>query len=67
MKPVLRLVAIAALAASAVGCTTTQKAVGGATVGGVAGFAVAGPIGGAVGDGARATTAPLVSANASPE
>lgn len=67
MKLVLRLVAIAALAAAGLGCTTTQRAVGGATVGGVAGFAVAGPIGGVVGAGAGAVTAPLVYTGSNPE
>jgi hypothetical protein len=67
MKQVLRFMAVAALTAAGMGCTTTQKAVSGATVGGVAGFAVAGPIGGAVGAGAGAITAPLVASNSNPE
>lgn len=67
MKPVLRFVVVAALTAAVLGCTTTQRAVSGAAVGGVAGLAVAGPIGGAVGAGAGAVAAPLVASNSNPE
>ena len=55
----IRIAAIA-LALADCGCNHTQKTVGGAAVGGVAGALVAGPVGAAVGAGAGAVTAPIV-------
>jgi osmotically inducible lipoprotein OsmB len=55
----MALLAIA-LAASASGCTTTEKRVGGAAVGGVFGAALAGPVGAGVGAAAGAVTGPRV-------
>jgi hypothetical protein len=54
VKRVLAYLALAALAASAMGCTMTQKVASGAGVGAVTGFAFGGPLGaglGAVADG----------------
>ena len=45
MKRVLAYLALAALAASAMGCTMTQKVASGAGVGAVTGFAFGGPLG----------------------
>jgi hypothetical protein len=47
VKRVAALLAAAALASGAMGCTMTQKVASGAGVGAVTGFAVGGPIGGA--------------------
>jgi osmotically inducible lipoprotein OsmB len=63
MRVANAFVAIAALAAVAMGCTTTQKAVGGGAVGGVAGLAVAGPIGAVAGATAGAVTAPMINSD----
>ena len=49
MKRVYALMSLAVLTASGLGCTMTQKVASGAAVGGVTGFAVAGPIGAGVG------------------
>ena len=54
------IVVVAALAVMAAGCTTGQKRVSGAAVGGVFGAAIAGPIGAAAGAAAGAATAPSV-------
>jgi len=54
------IVVVTALAVSAAGCTTGQKRVGGAAVGGVFGAVIAGPIGAAAGAAAGAATAPSV-------
>ncbi|MCB1441565.1 MAG: hypothetical protein KDJ72_00960 [Methyloceanibacter sp.] len=54
------IVVVAALAVAAAGCTTGQKRVSGAAVGGVFGAAIAGPIGAAAGAAAGAATAPSV-------
>jgi osmotically inducible lipoprotein OsmB len=60
MRVTNALVAIAALTAVVMGCTTTQKAVSGGALGGVAGLAVAGPIGAVAGATAGAVTAPMI-------
>ncbi len=49
VKRVCAFLGLVALAASAMGCTTTQKAASGAGVGAVTGFALGGPIGAGVG------------------
>ena len=49
-----------ALAVSGGACTTTEKRVSGAAVGGVFGAAIAGPVGAAAGAAAGAATAPSV-------
>jgi hypothetical protein len=41
------------------GCTTSQKVLSGATVGGVTGFALAGPIGAGIGAAGGAVVVPL--------
>lgn len=56
----LTTIAAMAIAVLAGACTTTEKRVGGAAVGGVFGAAVAGPIGAAAGAAAGAVTAPSV-------
>jgi hypothetical protein len=56
---VLRFVAFAAFAAGAMGCTTSQKVLSGAAVGGVTGFALAGPIGAGLGAAGGAVAVPL--------
>jgi osmotically inducible lipoprotein OsmB len=53
-------IAAMTLAALAGACTTTEKRVSGAAVGGVFGAAVAGPIGAAAGAAAGAATAPSI-------
>lgn len=60
MKRVIALAAGVILAAAISGCTTTQEAVSGAAAGGVAGLAVAGPIGAAVGAGGGAIVTPMM-------
>ncbi len=60
MKLAIVVVVVARPAAGAMGCTTTQKAISGGAVGGVAGLVVAGPIGAAAGATAGAVTAPMV-------
>ena len=45
MKRVFAYLALAALAAGAMGCTMTQKVASGAGVGAVTGFAFGGPLG----------------------
>jgi len=59
VKRVIAYLALAALAAGAAGCTTTQKVLSGATVGGVTGFAMAGPIGAGIGAAGGAVAVPL--------
>lgn len=56
----IRAVLAVGLAVLASACTTTEKRVSGAAVGGVFGAAVAGPIGAAAGAAAGAATAPSV-------
>ena len=51
------------LAAALLGCTTTQKVLTGAAVGGGAGFLLGGPIGAAVGAGAGAMAVPVATSN----
>jgi hypothetical protein len=53
------LVAVVALTAGTMGCTTSQKVLSGATVGGVTGFALAGPIGAGIGAAGGAVVVPL--------
>jgi len=59
MRGITALLTIA-LALSSGACTTTQKRVSGAAVGGVFGAAIAGPVGAAAGAAAGAATAPSV-------
>jgi len=63
VKLALRFVGIVALAGGAMGCTTTQKVLSGATVGGVTGFALAGPIGAGIGAAGGAVAVPLAMSN----
>lgn len=60
MKILVSLAFALALTAGVVGCTTSQKAVSGGAVGGVAGLAIAGPIGAVAGATAGAVTAPMM-------
>jgi hypothetical protein len=60
MTKALVFVAITAFAVAAAACTWTQKAVSGGAVGGVAGFAIAGPIGAGVGVATGAIATPIV-------
>jgi len=57
----MRALFVVALAAAVAGCTWTQKAVSGGAVGGVAGFAIAGPVGAGVGATTGAIMTPLAS------
>jgi len=59
VRLVLRLTAIAALAAGAMGCTMTQKVASGAGVGAVTGFAFGGPIGAGIGAVAGGVAVPV--------
>jgi hypothetical protein len=56
----MKLLAIVALALSLAGCTTMQEAVTGGAAGGVAGFALAGPIGAGVGGAGGAIMTPMM-------
>jgi len=61
MKLVVGALAVVALSAFLAGCTTTQKVMTGGAMGGVTGFALAGPIGGAAGVAVGAVAAPMMS------
>ena len=63
MKRVLALLGLVALAASAMGCTMTQKIASGAGVGAVTGFAVGGPVGAGVGSVGGAIAVPVAMAD----
>ena len=66
MKLVIAFLVLAAVAAGALGCTTTQRVMSGAAMGGVGGFALAGPVGAAVGGvagGAAGAAVPLITAD----
>jgi hypothetical protein len=63
VKSVITFLAIGILAAGAMGCTTTQKVLSGASVGGVTGFALAGPIGAGIGAAGGAVAVPLAMQN----
>jgi osmotically inducible lipoprotein OsmB len=54
------LALIVAVAISLSGCTTMQEAVSGGAAGGVAGFALAGPIGAGVGGAGGAIMTPMM-------
>ncbi len=54
---------LAVLAAGLVGCTTTQKVMSGAAVGGGAGFLLGGPIGAAAGAAVGAVAVPVATSN----
>jgi osmotically inducible lipoprotein OsmB len=56
----MKLLAIVALALALAGCTTMQEAVTGGAAGGVAGFALAGPIGAGVGGAGGAIMTPMM-------
>ena len=51
--------AMLALAAGVMGCTTSQKVISGAAVGGATGFALGGPIGAGIGVAGGAVALPL--------
>jgi hypothetical protein len=55
--------AAVALAAGAIGCTTTQKVASGAGVGAITGFAVEGPIGADIGAVAGGVAVPVAMAD----
>ena len=55
----MKVVAALALALALTGCTTMQEAVTGGAAGGVAGFALAGPIGAGVGGAGGAIMTPM--------
>jgi osmotically inducible lipoprotein OsmB len=57
------LLVLAVLAAGLVGCTTTQKVMSGAAVGGGAGFLLGGPIGAAAGAAVGAVAVPVATSN----
>jgi hypothetical protein len=59
---ILALAAIGALLVGVSGCTTTQKVVSGAAVGGGTGLLLAGPIGGVAGAAIGGVAAPVGSA-----
>ena len=61
MKLVVGALAVVALSAFLAGCTTTQKVMTGGAMGGVTGFALPGPIGGAAGVAVGAVAAPMMS------
>ncbi len=61
MKLLVAALAVVALSAGIAGCTTTQKVMTGGAMGGVTGFALAGPIGGAAGLAVGAVAAPMMS------
>jgi osmotically inducible lipoprotein OsmB len=56
----MRIVTIVALVVAIAGCTTMQEAVTGGAAGGVAGFALAGPIGAGVGGAGGAIMTPMM-------
>jgi hypothetical protein len=56
----MKVVAALALALALDGCTTMQEAVTGGAAGGVAGFALAGPIGAGVGGAGGAIMTPMM-------
>jgi osmotically inducible lipoprotein OsmB len=56
----MKLAALVALVLTLAGCTTTQEAVTGGAAGGVAGFALAGPIGAGVGGAGGAIMTPMM-------
>jgi osmotically inducible lipoprotein OsmB len=62
VKRVPAFLALAAVAAAIMGCTTTQKVVIGAAVGGGTGLLLGGPIGAAAGAAIGAVAAPVGSA-----
>lgn len=59
VKCVFAYLAVAVLAAGAMGCTMTQKVASGAGVGAVTGFAVGGPIGAGIGAVAGGVAVPV--------
>lgn len=59
VKRVIAYLALAAIAASAMGCTMTQKVASGAGVGAVTGFALGGPLGAGVGAVAGGVAVPV--------
>jgi osmotically inducible lipoprotein OsmB len=56
----IRIAAIAIFSLALAGCTTGEKRVSGAAIGGVFGAAIAGPIGAGAGAAAGAATAPSI-------
>jgi hypothetical protein len=56
----MKIVAIVASVVALAGCTTMQEAVTGGAAGGVAGFALAGPIGAGVGGAGGAIMTPMM-------
>jgi osmotically inducible lipoprotein OsmB len=56
----IAIIAVIALALGSFGCTTTQKRISGAAVGGASGAAIGGPIGAGVGAVAGAVVTPRV-------
>ena len=56
----IAVIAIVMLAGLSAACTTTEKRIGGAAVGGVSGAALAGPVGAGVGAVAGAVAAPSI-------
>ena len=56
----MEVVAIVALVIALAGCTTMHEAVSGGAAGGVAGFALAGPIGAGVGGAGGAIMTPMM-------
>ena len=63
VKRVFAYLALAALAASAMGCTMTQKVASCAGVGAVTGFAFGGPLGAGLGAVAGGVAVPVVMAD----
>jgi len=59
VKRICAFLGLVALAASAMGCTMTQKVASGAGVGAVTGFAVGGPIGAGIGAVAGGVAVPV--------
>ncbi len=62
MNRLVALTAVGALMAGVSGCTTTQKVISGAAVGGGTGLLLAGPIGGVAGAAIGGVAAPVGSA-----
>ncbi|MET0688570.1 MAG: hypothetical protein ABWX95_04055 [Methyloceanibacter sp.] len=56
----ITFIVLVVVAAASIGCTTTQKRISGAAVGGATGAAVGGPIGAGVGAVAGAVVTPRV-------
>lgn len=56
----IAIIAVMALAAGSIDCTTTEKRISGAAVGGASGAAIGGPIGAGVGAVAGAVVTPRV-------